>query len=99
MHECFRVPKPGAILRIVVHDLGFMVRDYFAAAADPMASHRFISRLLLTSSVRDLVHAGAHHKQMFDTRSLFHMLQESVFRLWSQVAWRQRHCRDWGKSN
>ncbi len=28
--ECFRVLKPGGILRIVVPDLGIMVRDYLA---------------------------------------------------------------------
>ena len=73
--ECFRVLKPGGVLRIVAPDLGIIVRDYLADAADPLASHRFVSRLLLTSSVRDVVHAGAHHKQMFDARSLVHMLQ------------------------
>ena len=77
--ECFRVLRPGGILRIVVPDLGIMVRDYLADPGDPMASHRFISRLLLTSSVRNLVHAGAHHKQMFDARSLVRMLQEAGF--------------------
>jgi len=73
--ECFRVLKPAGILRIVVPDLGLMVRDYLADTDDPMASHRFVSRFLLTASVRGIVHAGANHKQMFDTRSLVHMLQ------------------------
>jgi predicted SAM-dependent methyltransferase len=77
--ECFRVLRPGGILRIVVPDLGIMVHDYLAGTADPMASHKFISRLLLTASVRDIVHAGAHHKQMFDARSLVQMLQEAGF--------------------
>ncbi len=77
--ECFRVLRPGGILRIVVPDLGIMVRDYLADTADPMASHRFVSRLLLTTGVRDMVHAGAHHKQMFDARSLAHMLQGAGF--------------------
>ncbi|MGB0046471.1 MAG: methyltransferase domain-containing protein, partial [Terriglobales bacterium] len=77
--ECFRVLKHGGSLRIVVPDLGIMVRDYLADTADPLASHRFISRLLLTANVRDLVHSGAHHKQMFDARSLVHMLQEAGF--------------------
>jgi predicted SAM-dependent methyltransferase len=78
--ECFRVLRPGGILRIVVPDLGIMARDYLADTADPMASHRFVSRLLLMASVRDIVHAGAHHKQMFDARSLVHMLQGAGFR-------------------
>ncbi len=77
--ECFRVLRPGGVLRIVVPDLGIMVRDYLSDTADPMASHRFVSRLLLTTGLRDVVHAGAHHKQMFDARSLAHMLQEAGF--------------------
>jgi len=77
--ECFRVLKPGGIVRIVVPDLGIFVRDYLADAANAMASHRFISRLLLTPSFSDMVHPGAHHKQMFDARSLAHMLQEAGF--------------------
>jgi len=78
--ECLRVLMPGGILRIVVPDLGIIVRDYQANSVDPLASHKFISRLLLTSGVRDIIHAGAHHKQMFDARSLTHMLQEAGFR-------------------
>jgi predicted SAM-dependent methyltransferase len=77
--ECFRVLRAGGVLRIVVPDLGILVRDYLVDTADPKASHRLISRLLLTASVRDMVHAGAHHKQMFDARSLVHMLQEAGF--------------------
>jgi predicted SAM-dependent methyltransferase len=77
--ECHRVLRPGGVLRIVVPDLAILVRDYLADSADPMASHRFVSRLLLTASLRDLVHAGAHHKQMFDARSLVHMLREVGF--------------------
>jgi SAM-dependent methyltransferase len=77
--ECFRVLRPGGILRIVVPDLGIFVRDYLEGTADAMASHRFISRLLLTPSFSDVVHAGAHQKQMFDGRSLVHMLQEAGF--------------------
>ena len=34
---------------------------------------------MLTSNLRDMVHAGAHHKQMFDSRSLVHMLQGAGF--------------------
>jgi len=77
--ECFRVLIPAGVLRIVVPDLGIMVRDYVAGAADPLASHKFISRLLLTSGVRDIVHAGAHHKQMFDAHSLVYMLRQAGF--------------------
>jgi len=77
--ECHRVLRPGGVLRIVVPDLGILVRDYLADSADPLASHRFISRLLLTAGLRDIVHAGAHHKQMFDARSLVHLLREVGF--------------------
>ena len=77
--ECFRVLRPGGVLRIVVPDLGIMVRDYLADTADPLASHRFVSRLLLTATVRDIVHSGAHHKQMFDARSLVYLLNEVGF--------------------
>jgi predicted SAM-dependent methyltransferase len=77
--ECHRVLRPGGVLRIVVPDLGILVRDYLADSADAMASHRFISRLLLTAGLRDIVHAGAHHKQMFDARSLVHVLREVGF--------------------
>jgi predicted SAM-dependent methyltransferase len=77
--ECFRVLRPDGILRIVVPDLGILVRDYLAGAADPLASHQFVSRLLLTANVRDVVHPGAHHQQMFDARSLVHLLQQAGF--------------------
>jgi predicted SAM-dependent methyltransferase len=77
--ECLRVLQPGGVLRIVVPDLGILVRDYLADVPNPMASHKFISRLMLTSDLRDIVHAGAHHKQMFDARSLVHMLQGAGF--------------------
>lgn len=77
--ECFRVLKPGGILRIVVPDLEILVRDYLDGQSDPLASHKFISRLLLKASIREIVHAGAHHKQMFDERSLAHMLREAGF--------------------
>lgn len=77
--ECFRVLKPGGILRIVVPDLGTMVRDYLADTSNPKASHRFIGRLLLTGNVRDVLHPGAHHKQMFDAASLVQLLREAGF--------------------
>ena len=77
--ECFRVLKPGGILRIVVPDLGIMVRDYVADTVNPKASHRFIGRLLLTSGLRDVFHPGAHHKQMFDAASLCHLFREAGF--------------------
>ena len=76
--ECFRVLKREGILRIVVPDLDRLVRDYLADSA-PLASHRFIERLLLGHTWQDLLHPGAHHNQMFDGRSLMAMLREAGF--------------------
>ena len=76
--ECFRVLKPQGMLRIVVPDLASLVRDYLTDSA-PLASHRFIQRLLLGHTWHDLLHPGAHHSQMFDERSLVAMVQEAGF--------------------
>jgi SAM-dependent methyltransferase len=76
--ECLRVLKPEGILRLVVPDLEQIARDYLADPA-PMASHRFIERLLLGHTWRDLLHPGAHHSQMFDASSLTAMMQEAGF--------------------
>ena len=77
--ECFRVLRPGGIMRVVVPDLELIVRQYLADSTDPKASHRFIGRLLLVSGIRDVLHPGAHHRQMFDRKSLPHMLKEAGF--------------------
>jgi len=76
--ECFRVLKPQGILRVAVPDLEKMVQDYLADPA-PLASHRFVDRLLLHKTWRDLLHPGAHHSQMFDRRSLLSMFAEAGF--------------------
>ena len=76
--ECFRVLKPLGALRIVVPDLERLVRDYLSDSA-PLASHRFIERLLLGHTWQDLLHPGSHHSQMFDGRSLMAMLHEAGF--------------------
>lgn len=77
--ECFRVLRPGGILRVVVPDLELIVRDYLGDS-DSSASHRFIERLLLSHSWRDFLHPGAHHNQMFDARSLLAMLTAAGFK-------------------
>ncbi len=77
--ECFRVLRPGGVLRIVVPDLGIRVRKYLADTADPMASHSFISGIAPAAHISEIFHPGAHHKQMFDARSLVHVLQEARF--------------------
>ena len=59
-------------------DLQKIVRDYLSDS-EPMASHRFVSRLSLRQTWQDLVHPGAHHSQMFDGRSLVTMFREVGF--------------------
>lgn len=76
--ECFRVLEAGGVIRIAVPDLGLLVRDYLADH-DALASHTLISRMMLSHSLQDLVHPGSNHSQMFDARSLAHLLQEAGF--------------------
>jgi predicted SAM-dependent methyltransferase len=76
--ECFRVLQPDGVLRIVVPDLRLIVRDYLADS-DPLASHRFLSRLSLGHTFHDVIHPGANHSQMFDERSLIHLLHQAGF--------------------
>src|ERR1700688_4564037 len=44
--ECFRVLEAGGVIRVAVPDLGLIVRDYLADK-NPLASHTFISRMML----------------------------------------------------
>jgi predicted SAM-dependent methyltransferase len=76
--ECFRVLGERGVIRIAVPDLGLFVQEYIADK-DPMASHAFLSRLSLHHSLRDIVHPGSHHSQMFDRCSLIHLLQSAGF--------------------
>src|SRR5579863_8596968 len=76
--ECFRVLRPGGVLRIVVPDLQLIAREYLRDS-DPMASHRFVDRLLLSHTVHDSFHRGAHHSQMFDKSSLVALLRQAGF--------------------
>ncbi len=76
--ECFRALEPGGIVRVVVPDLRLIVQCYLQDGS-PLASHCFVQRLSLHHSVRDLIHPGANHSQMFDERSLCHLLQEAGF--------------------
>jgi predicted SAM-dependent methyltransferase len=76
--ECFRVLRPGGVLRVVVPDLQLIAREYLRNS-DPMASHRFVGRLLLSHTIHDLFHRGAHHSQMFDESSLIALLRQAGF--------------------
>lgn len=76
--ECFRVLKPRGAIRIVVPDLALIVKEYLADTA-PLASHTFLARLSLSHSLRDILHPGSNHSQMFDGRSLVHLLQNAGF--------------------
>lgn len=76
--ECFRILQPGGILRIVVPDLGLLLRDYMRDVS-PLASHSFLQRLSLSHDIFDLLHPGSHHSQMFDEKSLVHLFREAGF--------------------
>ena len=76
--ECLRVLQPGGTIRIVVPDLALIVKEYLADQA-PLASHKFLARLSLSHSFRDIVHPGSNHSQMFDGRSLVHLLKSAGF--------------------
>lgn len=76
--ECFRILSAGGVLRLVVPDLAVAVR-YYTEDPDPRASHHFLSRLLLNHTFQDLLHPGSNHSQMFDARSLIHLLRVSGF--------------------
>ncbi len=76
--ECFRVLEAGGVLRVVVPDLKLLVESYLRDESET-ASHSFLERLCLNRSIRDLIHPGANHSQMFDERSLRHLLRAAGF--------------------
>lgn len=76
--DCHQVLDAGGVLRIVVPDLELVVREYLADS-NPVASQTFLSRLGLAHSWQDFLHPGSHHSQMFDGRSLVHLLREAGF--------------------
>jgi predicted SAM-dependent methyltransferase len=76
--DCREVLEPGGIMRVVVPDLERCAREYLADP-DPLASEKFLKRISLHHSWRDLLHPGSSVTQMFDTRSLVHMLRAADF--------------------
>ena len=76
--NCHQVLGPGGVLRIVVPDLERIAREYLADS-NPLASEKFLSRVSLKPSWRDFVHPGNNNVQMFDGRSLVHMLRSAGF--------------------
>jgi ubiquinone/menaquinone biosynthesis C-methylase UbiE len=78
--ECWRVLKFHGIFRVAVPDLRIAVNEYLASS-EPMASHQFIRRLFLSGGLRDLIHPGNHHNQMFDANSLAFLFRQAGFHL------------------
>ena len=78
LKNCHRALKPSGIIRVAVPDLSKLVDGYLKDPS-PLASHAFIDRLMLRSTVRGLFHPGAHHQQMFDARSLLHLMSETGY--------------------
>jgi SAM-dependent methyltransferase len=76
--QCFRVLAPGGVLRIVVPDLELIVQEYLADTS-PLAAQTLRSRLSLDHSIRDLVHPGSNHSQMFDSKALVQLLKDAGF--------------------
>lgn len=76
--HCFRVLRPGGVIRIAVPDLRRIVQDYLKSP-EPMASHQFMHRMGVHSSWRGLLHPGQSHQQMFDEASLCYMLRQAGF--------------------
>lgn len=76
--NCWQVLEPGGVMRVVVPDLERCAREYLADS-DPLASEKFLKRISLRHSWRDFLHSGSSVTQMFDTRSLVHMLRAAGF--------------------
>jgi len=76
--EFRRVLQSGGVLRIVVPDLERAAREYLADS-NPLAAEKFMRRVTLLHSWRDFLHPGSSVTQMFDGRSLIHMLQSAGF--------------------
>jgi SAM-dependent methyltransferase len=52
LKECYRVLKPGGVIRIVVPDLAYLVRQYCETMRDPI-EHQLAIEALLDQVVRD----------------------------------------------
>jgi|SRR5579884_3233816 len=78
LRECFRVLRPAGIVRIALPDLRRIVKDYLNDS-DPLASHRFIERLVVKKTWRDIVHPGKSHEQMYDAASLLRWFELAGF--------------------
>jgi len=76
--DCYRVLMPGGVLRIVVPDLGLIVKEYVENPG-PAAAQTMISRLGLNHSWQDVLHPGSNHSQMFDGNALVHLLRQAGF--------------------
>ena len=78
VEECRRVLQPNGVLRIVVPDLERATREYLADS-NPLAAEKFMKRVTLLHTWRDVLHPGSSVTQMFDARSLIHTLRTAGF--------------------
>lgn len=76
--QCYRVLRSGGVLRVGVPNLRLLIEDYLRDT-DRQASHRLVERLQLGHNLQDFIHSGAHHSQMFDEKSLLHLLESAGF--------------------
>jgi predicted SAM-dependent methyltransferase len=95
MAECYRVLKPGGVLRIVVPDLKASVDDYLEGT---IPCERFVESLLVLKSksaswkhkILGMVDDGHLHKCMYDTPGLIRKLHDAGFKAESKAAHQSR---------
>jgi predicted SAM-dependent methyltransferase len=76
--NCRHVLESRGVMRIVVPDLERAAREYLADP-DPLAARKFLKQVDLHHNWRDFLHPGSSVTQMFDGRSLVHMLRSAGF--------------------
>jgi SAM-dependent methyltransferase len=91
IQECYRILKPGGVLRIVVPDLKASVEDYLNGT---IPCERFVESLLVLKSkganwkhkLLGMVDEGHLHKCMYDTPGLVRILNGVGFQAASKAA-------------
>lgn len=88
LEQCFRVLKPGGVLRVVVPDLEVILRDYVSEQGSETAADRVNERLIFRKesvgkmSARRLFSAMTEfhtHKYMYDGPSLCKYIRQAGF--------------------